>query len=179
MQQRRQKRKEPEEPVKLDWRVLALILVPLVFACVGMAIYVTVINGPKSLTEADRAMLRDYDVIRAALFHDDLAAAQRASEAFVQRNGNSTAFSAHAASVAKAISLDRARAAFSQMSEEATKLAFRHSEYFNMGCSMDRCPVKCSPCQMKHYANWVQLTPEVENPYMGQASPHCGIVKLW
>jgi len=63
------------------------------------------------------------------------------------------------------------------MSEEATKLAHKNRGYFILGCSMDRCPVKCSPCRMEQYANWVQLQPEVENPYRGQTSPRCGTVK--
>lgn len=180
MSQRLRKAKPPkDEPVKIDRRLVALIAVPLILCMIGFATYLTVINGPKKLTDADRAMLRDYDGIRAALFRDELLAAKEAAIAFVQTYGTQNPFSEHAASLSKATSLDLARAAFSRMSEEATKLAYRHSEYFAIGCSMELCPVECSPCRMGEYANWVQLQPEIENPYMGKVSPHCGIVKRW
>ncbi|MEO8351740.1 MAG: hypothetical protein ABI680_08410 [Chthoniobacteraceae bacterium] len=179
MKQRRKKSKAPEEPVKLDWRIVALIVVPLLIAGVAFATYVTAINGPKKLTDADRAMLRDYDGIRAALFRDDLSVARKASEVFVQTHGDASPFTPHAITLSKAPTLDAARIAFSQMSEEATKLAYKHSEFIMMGCSMDQCPVECPHCRMNEYANWVQVQREVENPYMGTASPRCGIVKPW
>ena len=178
MKSHRSKRKDADvKPEKIDWRIVALFVVPLALLGIGFLVYVTVINGPKNLTDADRAMLRDYDAIRAALHHDDLAAAKSASAAFAQNHATAHPFTEHASALSKATSLDLARSAFSRMSEEATKLVHKNRDYFILGCSMDLCPVKCSPCHMKQYANWVQLQPQIENPYMGQTSPRCGIVK--
>lgn len=178
MKSHRSKRKAADEkPEKIDWRIVALFAVPLTLLGIGFLVYVTVINGPKELTDSDRAMLRDYDGIRAALHHDDLPAAKNAGAAFVQTHAAPNSFTEHANALSKATSLDLARRAFSRMSEEATQLVHKNRDYFILGCSMDLCPVKCSPCHMKQYANWVQLQPQIENPYMGQTSPRCGIVK--
>lgn len=166
-----------EKPEKIDWRVVALVTVPLMLFGIGFLVYVTVINGPKTLTDSDRAMLRDYDGIRAALHRDDLATAKNAGAAFVQTHAAPNSFTEHASALSKATSLDLARSAFSRLSEEATQLVHKNRDYFILGCSMDRCPVKCSPCHMKQYADWVQRQPQIENPYMGQTSPRCGIVK--
>ena len=166
-----------EKPEKIDWRIVALVTVPLMLFGIGFLVYVTLLNGPKKLTDSDRAMLRDYDGIRAALHRDDLAAARNAGAIFVQTHAAPNSFTEHANALSTATSLDLARSAFSRMSEEATQLVHKNRDYFILGCSMDLCPVKCSPCHMKQYADWVQLQPQIENPYMGQTSPRCGIVK--
>ena len=178
MKSRRSKHKEAgKKPEKIDWRIVALCVVPLTLLGIGFLVYVTALNGPKKLTDSDRAMLRDYDHIRAALHLDDLSAAKNASAIFVQTHAAPKSITEHAKTLSTANSLDMARSAFSRISEEATKLVHKNRSYFILGCSMDRCPVKCSPCHMKQYANWVQVQPQVENPYMGQTSPRCGIVK--
>lgn len=124
-------------------------------------------------------MLRDYDSIRAALAHDNLAMAREASARLFQAHGNRPAFAEPAVLLSKAESLLQARSAFARMSEAAQELTYKNRDYFLMGCSMDRCPVECSSCEMAKYPNWVQLDPVVENPFTGKANPHCGIVKSY
>lgn len=99
MKQRPSKRKAPEEPVKLNWRIVASIVVPLIIAAAVFATYLTVINGPKKLTDSDRAMLLDYDRIRAALHHDDLSAAKIAGAAFIQTHAGPNPFAEHASAL--------------------------------------------------------------------------------
>ena len=78
--------------MKIDRRLVALIAVPLILFAIGFATYLTVINGPKKLTDADRAMLRDYDGIRAALFRDDLPKATNAGAEFAKTHGAQNPF---------------------------------------------------------------------------------------
>ena len=152
-----------------------------------LAIFVILLGGsiiiaslPAKLTEADRAMLRDYDGVRSALVRDDLAAARKLAQPFATAYSSRKALAQPAAVIAKSNSLEAARLAFADMSKGAVKLVRKHPEYFIIGCEMetDHCRAKCDPCLTANYGRWVQLDPEIGNPFMGTSSPHCGVVKV-
>jgi hypothetical protein len=61
---------------KRDRLRLALIITGFAIFAVVLAASMIVTSLPTKLTEVDRAMLRDYDTLRAALARDDLAGAR-------------------------------------------------------------------------------------------------------
>ncbi len=132
---------------------------------------------PVKLTEPDRAMLKKYESIRVALAQDDLGLAQRSAVALVSSYKERRQVAAAALALSKANSLEPARDAFSIMSIEAVKMARNHKEYYVIGCSMNQCPAPCENCQMWRFSEWVQSDPAIANPFMGKASPHCGVIR--
>jgi hypothetical protein len=75
--------------------------------------------------------------------------------------------------IADSDSLESARKAFAQLSQEAIRLADRHPEYLILRCPTD-CPDKCANCRSNEFGSWVQIDTAVGNPFMGTASPDCG-----
>lgn len=80
-------------------------------------------------------------------------------------------------SIAKADSLELARQGFKTLSAETIPLVRGHRGYAIVGCSMSQCTAPCVNCQMFRFGNWVQATLPIANPFMGKASPHCGVIK--
>lgn len=132
---------------------------------------------PHRLTQQERVLVGRYDSLRTALSLDDLPAA-RAVATLVQNASRDDKTIMHAAvALARADSLPAARDAFQAMSARVIKLASGNAGYYRMGCSMARCPAPCEPCDTVKYGDWIQTSPVVRNPFMGQAHPDCGIVK--
>ncbi|HZS18711.1 MAG TPA: hypothetical protein VFA51_12355 [Candidatus Udaeobacter sp.] len=129
------------------------------------------------LTEADRAMLRQYDSIRVALSQENLTSVQKAAATLADSYQQRRSVSATAQALSKADSLEAAREAFSTISAEAVKMARGHKEYYVVGCSMNQCPAPCVNCQMWRFSDWVQTDATIANPFMGRASPHCGVIR--
>jgi hypothetical protein len=144
---------------------------------VVVAIFVVIYQGPKRLTESDRASMREYEQIRIALARDDLVSAKSAAAAMIHSGSRTDQFHDSAVVITQSDSLAETRSAFARISERALQLVKGNAGFFVVGCAMDRCPVKCSPCHMQDYADWVQVDANVENPFMGKSSPHCGIIK--
>ena len=123
------------------------------------------------------AFMVQYENVRAALAADNLPAAQKAAGAIV-----ATAIAQHpgeaapakhldyigaAKDIATATSLDKAREAFVALSKRALHLADRQKGYFVVHCKMFP----------KGQGDWVQTSPKVSNPYLGQSMSTCGTVQ--
>ena len=114
--------------------------------------------------------LEQYEMVRAGLAADDLAAAKNGATNLVTAVGEEFAGSKpmidSAEKLAASASLVDARAAFGAISGELTKLVQGQPGFFVMNCPM-----------VKNGA-WVQTTSKIENPYMGKKMLECGeIVK--
>jgi len=132
---------------------------------------------PVTLTDADRAMLKKYESIRIALSQDDLGSAQKEAVALASSYKERRQVTTASLALSKTDSLESARDAFSTMSVEAVKMARGHEEYYVVGCSMNQCPAPCVDCQMWRFSDWVQTDPAIANPFMGRASPNCGVIR--
>ncbi len=169
--------KEIRSAATLDRRRLKLIFGAAFLAAIALAGLLIWSSLPVKLTEVDRAMLKQYDSIRVALSHDDLALAEKAAATLADSYQKRRAIFGAAQALSKADSLEAAREAFSTMSAEAVRMARGHKEYYVVGCSMNQCPAPCVNCQMSRFSDWVQTDPAIANPFMGKASPHCGVIK--
>jgi len=114
--------------------------------------------------------LEQYEMVRAGLAADELAAAKNGATNLVtavqEEFAGSKLMIDASQKLAASASLDDARAAFQIISKELVKLVQGQPGYFVMHCPM-----------MKD-AIWVQTTPKVSNPYKGKSMPDCGeIVK--
>jgi len=172
-----QLRKSRSPTAKLDRRRLRLIFGAALVAAMILAGFIIRSSLPVKLTEVDRAMLRQYDSIRVALSHDDLALAEKAAATLAGSYQTKRPISAAAQAISKADSLEAARDAFSTMSAETVKMARGHKGYYVVGCSMDQCPAPCVNCQMSRFSDWVQTDAAIANPFMGKASPYCGVIR--
>ena len=148
----------------------------LVIVMISAAVIIRSLLAAK-LTEPDRAMLKKYESIRVALAQDDLGLAQRSAIALVSFYKERRQVGAAALALSKAKSLEPARDAFSIMSVEAVKMARGHKEYYVSGCSMNQCPAPCVNCHMWRFSDWVQSDPAIADPFMGKASPRCGVIR--
>lgn len=140
-------------------RIPAVILLLLAAAAVALA---TEMKFPKTLEQ--------YEMVRAGLAADELAAAKNGATNLVtavqEEFAGSKPMIDSSQKLAASESLDDARAAFQVISAELVKLVQGQPGYFLMTCPM-----------MKD-AVWVQTTPKVSNPYKGKSMPECGeIVK--
>ena len=114
--------------------------------------------------------LEQYEMVRAGLAADDLAAAKNGATNLVtavqEEFAGSKPMIDAAEKLAASESLDDARAAFGVISGELTKLVQGQPGFYVMNCPM-----------VKNGA-WVQTTSKIENPYMGKKMLACGeIVK--
>lgn len=150
---------------KISWLVIGLAaLAALVFAVAIVS------SQPRRLTEEETTFLHRYEQVRAALARDDLEGAKVASANLAARAGNVQKF---AADLAGSDTLNSARQAFKAISHMAVELARKQPQYYVVECTMP-CPEKCLKCPMGQFGRWVQVSPEVSNPYMGLEKPHCG-----
>jgi len=161
----------------LDRRGITLVFGAALVIVMILAAVIVRSSLPVKLTEADRAMLKKYESIRVALSQDDLGLAQRWAVALASSYKERRQVAAAVLALSKADSLELARDAFSTMSIEAVKMARSHKEYYVIGCSMNQCPAPCENCQMWRFSDWVQSDPAIANPFMGKASPHCGVIR--
>jgi hypothetical protein len=118
--------------------------------------------------EADptKEILSAYEPVRAALAGDDLKQAKTAAAELSKKATASQIDIMVKASdeLAKSDSIEKARAAFKTISNEAVKIAKDKKGYFVLTCSMVN-------------ADWVQTSTKVENPYYGKQMLTCGEVK--
>ena len=161
----------------LDRRGMTLVFGTALVIVMILAAVIVRSSLPVKLTEADRAMLKKYESIQVALAQDDLGLARRSAVALASSYKERRQVAAAALTLSKADSLEPARDAFSTMSIEAVKMARSHKEYYVIGCSMNQCPAPCENCQMWRFSDWVQSDPAIANPFMGKASPHCGVIR--
>lgn len=113
------------------------------------------------LLHAQDARLDQYVAISTALAQNDLGAARTAATKLSQETGP---LAIAASGVAKAESLDAARASFRTLSSEAERLAAGQGGYHVFTCPMAG-------------ADWVQKSTTVQNPYMGRQMSSCGSLK--
>ncbi|SRR5581483_9180980 len=104
------------------------------------------------LSPSDKQFLSGYEQIHDALAADNLTGAKKAAASLPENAG---------ADLAKSDSLDKARAAFSKLSDRAVKLASGHSGYHVFHCDMVN-------------KDWVQTSASVANPYGGKEMVGCG-----
>ena len=114
--------------------------------------------------------LEQYEMVRAGLAADDLAAAKNGATNLVtavqEEFAGSKPMIDAAEKLAASESLDDARAAFGVISGEVTKVVQGERGLFVMNCPMVK------------NGTWVQTTSKIENPYMGKKLLACGeIVK--
>ena len=144
---------------------IVLIRIPAVFLVLLAAVVAalaTDMKYPKTLEQ--------YEMVRAGLAADELAAAKNGATNLVtavqEEFAGSKLMIDAAQKLAASESLDDARAAFLVISKELVKLVQGQPGFFVMTCPM-----------MKD-AVWVQTTAKVSNPYKGKAMAECGeIVK--
>jgi hypothetical protein len=134
---------------------------------------VLLLNGAPPLQPRERAMLTNYEQVRVSLAHDDLTTAEGLAAKMVREFLDWIPVSSSVQLIADSDSLESARKAFAQLSQEAIRLADRHPEYLILRCPTDS-PEKCANCRSNEFGSWVQIDTAVGNPFMGTASPHCG-----
>jgi hypothetical protein len=153
----------------------AVLLASGVIAAAAFISFVVILlmNGAPPLQPRERIMLKNYEEVRVSLAHDDLITAERLAAKMAGEFGNWVPVSSSVQLLANSDSLESARKAFAQLSQEAIRLADRHPEYLILRCPTD-CPEKCANCRSNEFGSWVQIDTAVGNPFMGTASPHCG-----
>jgi len=113
----------------------------------------------EALNDQQKAFLRSYENVRAALAADDLGAAKTAASA-IKEDENAEA-------LARSASLADAREVFKKLSKRAVHLASDHEGYFIANCQMVK----------NGEGNWVQTSGKVSNPYFGKSMLTCGSIK--
>ena len=132
---------------------------------------------PSTLTESEHAALIEYENIRLALAGDDLEAAER-SAGTLRASFPQLTISKQAGALEKCDSLESARHIFKEMSQEAVTLVRGVDGYFVGKCPPgNECPIKCSPCRMSEFGPWVQISRDLQNPFMGKKSSRCGLLR--
>ena len=123
-----------------------------------------------ALSEKDRTILAGYEDIRAALVIDDLRSARRAAADLVKflkptAKDPSTPLASAVQNLAAATDLDKARTAFSTLSNGVIPLTEGVEGYYVM-----ESPVPAG-------AAWVQTTSKVDNPYVGKPMRDVGSLR--
>lgn len=141
-------------------------------------------STPATLTEDGRtkvrAVLGEYEQIRAKLVADDGDVAQRAQRlaraaraahdaAPASLRPHLTGIAAHARELAAAPASDlaRLRREFGDVSRHVVAL-LRAEPALAQGLFVFECPMA------EGYRKWVQRSAEISNPYMGRRMPRCG-----
>lgn len=148
-------------------RLTALILTVLVaFAACGKS-DTPLADAATATAPAPTSLEEAYEALRVTLVNDDLAATRSAAVTLAAYAGADEAIAKAAHEMGTAIDLAAARLAFgeasrayiTQLSTDPARAEGKHAF---------RCPMA------KGYKLWVQLTAELENPYMGQRMLECG-----
>lgn len=129
-------------------------------------------NAP--LNDEQKAFLSQYELVRAALAADDLAATKKAAAAIATEESPSSeqkehedSFAATVKKIATADSLATAREAFKALSKRAIHHAKGKPGYFVAHC----------PMVANDEGNWVQVSKTINNPYFGKDMLTCGSIK--
>lgn len=129
----------------------------------------------KPLSVEEKTFLERYEIVRSKLAHDDLAGARGESSPLVQFPGLRVATTAQA--IADSNTLEQARTGFTGLSKQAVSIARNKKGYYVMHCPPVGCPQNCGTCPMSRFSDWVQITPVVENPFLGGNQTGCGVVR--
>jgi Cu(I)/Ag(I) efflux system membrane fusion protein len=142
---------------------------------------------PPIALDALRNALDAADRIRALLARDQLtrvsdeartlaealrAASPALAPSSAQAAGHATAAATASDRLAAAHSLDDARNAFAELSEQLIALTAGDARLQN-GLFVYECTM------FAHGAKWIQRTPAIDNPYMGTRMPACGTAIGW
>lgn len=135
-----------------------------------LAVFLCTITVASAADTKHPKTLEQYEMVRAGLAADDLAAAKNGATNLVtavqEEFAGSKPMIDAAEKLAASESLDDARAAFGVISGEVTKVVQGQPGVFVMNCPMVKNGV------------WIQTTSTIENPYMGKKMLACGeIVK--
>lgn len=163
------------EPGTLDAGRIRWLIAGVIVIGLCLSAFIVIGSLPHRLTAEDRAILDRYESIRAALAHDDLAAAKGGAAVLADEWPKHRLIADAGRQLAENESLETARLAFSMLSKQAIELAARNSGYYVMHCKMP-CPMVCNPCITVRMGKWVQRAPVPENPFMGLAQMQCGTV---
>jgi hypothetical protein len=101
-------------------------------------------------------MVMNYEEVRISLAHDDLTTAERLAAKMTREFGDWVSVSSSVQLLANSDSLESARKAFAKLSQEAIRLAERHSEYLILRRPSD-CPEKCVNCRSNQFGSWVRI----------------------
>ena len=127
------------------------------------------------LDDDQKKFLAQYELVRAALAADDLAAANKnaavvaAMSVIHHENGVDAppGYVQDARKFADAKSLQDAREVFKSFSKRAIHVTEGKPGYFVAHC----------PMVSNDEGDWVQTTKKISNPYLGKAMPTCGSIK--
>ena len=126
---------------------------------------------PGPTATARPPVLAAYDVVRAALADDNLAAAKTAAEAFAKAATSEApplaALGDAATAIAQTADIAAARAAFGTASKALLEL-LQEKAPWREGLIAFRCPMA------KGYQKWIQFQRPMQNPYMGKEMLECG-----
>ena len=125
----------------------------LLFAAIALGISAS-LGYTANPSDQDKKFLTSYEKIHIALAADDLAGAKTAA----------TELGESGSDIAKANTLNVARAGFEKLSDKAVKLAARQSGYY-----VAHCPMKNK--------DWVQTSTTISNPYGGKEMIGCGEIQ--
>jgi hypothetical protein len=169
-------RPDPEAEAAERRRLIRILSIGFVVALVLACALVFGMGRTRLLTEEGKGVLAGYEKVRAALADDALEPAKQAAADLALRFADRRPTAQPAQEIAAAADLKAARLAFVELSEDAIRLARGHEGYFLVRCPIQNCPEPCKGCPMAHYGPWVQVAPEVANPYMGRAHLRCGVI---
>ena len=128
-------------------------LTTLLFAAIAFGLSATLGNAA-NLSGQDKKFLTSYEKIHIALAADDLAGAKTAATELGEAGND----------IAKANSLNDARAGFEKLSAHAKKITPGQSGYHVAHCPMLN-------------KDWVQTTTTISNPYGGKEMIGCGEIQ--
>ena len=170
----REKRKQKWRSNFLGENRAVLLASGVVVAAASVSfVIILLLNGAPPLQPRERVMLTNYEEVRVSLAHDDLTTAERLAAKMAREFGDWVPVSSSVQLIADSDSLESARKAFAKLSQEAIRLADRHTEHLILRCPTD-CPEKCVNCRSNEFGSWIQIDTLVGNPFMRTASPHCG-----
>jgi hypothetical protein len=124
-----------------------------------------------SLSDHERAVLADYEQIRAGLAANDSRATNRGAAALLaelkktKASPSSPRLIAQVEPLATARALDSQREAFKEVSETLVPVAEGVDGYYIMTCPPG------------FTGEWIQRTPDIDNPYFGKVMHNLGTLK--
>ncbi len=124
-----------------------------------------------TISAEDRAVLAQYEAVRAALANDDLRRARLAGEKLlkaVEAPGVSPAIAktkATAKTLAESFRIDLSRGAFKEISTALIPVCEGTEGFFVVSSTL------------VSDGNWIQRTTEIDNPYLGRAMATHGEIK--
>lgn len=159
-------------------KIIRLILT--LASCAGLSAAALAHDKEAPLNNEQKAFLKNYESVRAALASDDLAAVKKAAGSIVtksktppkepltdEQKEREVKFAATVKTIATADSLATARTAFKALSKRAIHYADGKAGYFIANC----------PMVEGGEGDWVQTSKKINNPYFGKSMLTCGSFK--